>query len=128
MLVLIWSKEKSVKEELIKAYWVLYFDEKAFKPEGVAKNLVYLFKKANLTDLTSLEELILAILKWNTSLEDKELDKKQDMFYFNPKTLDKVWEVFTASAISSDPNSKHAMRAALTILRICYSHVTTIFS
>jgi len=128
MLVLIWSKEKSVKEELIKAYWVLYFDEKAFKPEGVAKNLVYLFKKANLTDLTSLEELLLAILKWNTSLEDKELDKKQDMFYFNQKTLDKVWEVFTASAISSDPNSKHAMRAALTILRISSSHVTTIFS
>lgn len=39
----------------------MYLDEKAFKPEGVAKNLVYLFKKANLTDLTSLEELTVAI-------------------------------------------------------------------
>lgn len=76
MLVLIWSKEKHIKEELIKAYWVLYLDEKAFKPEAVAKNLVYLFKKASLTDLTSLEELLLSILKWNSNLEDKELEKK----------------------------------------------------
>ncbi|KAL4444819.1 hypothetical protein ABPG74_016027 [Tetrahymena malaccensis] len=128
MLVLIWSREKLVKEELIKAYWILYLDEKAFKPEGVAKNLVYLFKKANLTDLTSLEELLIAIQKWNQTIEEKERDKKQDMFYISNKTFDKIWDIFTTSVIQNDANSKYSMRAALTILRISSQNNRTIFS
>ncbi len=40
MAVLIWSKEKSVKEELIKAYWVLYLDDKTMDSIDIAKNLI----------------------------------------------------------------------------------------
>lgn len=125
MLVLIWSREKSVKEELLKAYWALYLDEKVFKAEGVARNLAFLFKKATLTDLTSLEELVINIQRWNESLEEKEREKKQDYFYLSAKTLDKVWEIFTSTVIhSQEPNSKYAMRAAFSVLRIASAHTT----
>lgn len=101
----------------------LYLDEKQFKAEGVAKNLVFLFKRANLTDLTSLEELLLTVQRWNESLEEKEREKKSDMYYLSTKTFDRVWEIFTSSVIhSNEANSKYAMRAAFTVLRICSAH------
>jgi hypothetical protein len=58
MLVLIWSKEKNIKEELMRAYWSLYIDENEHESEGVAINLIKLFKNATLTETTSLEELL----------------------------------------------------------------------
>lgn len=111
-------------------YQALYFDEKSFRYEGVAKNLVYLFKKANLTDLTSLEEMLLVIFRWNSLLDEKEREKKQNMFYFSNKTLDMIWEIFssTAQIASTDLSAKSAMRASLTILRIAASVNTTIFT
>lgn len=50
------------------------------------------------------------------------------MFYISNKTYDKIWEIFTSSVISSDANSKYAMRAALTILRISSQHNKGIFT
>lgn len=32
MQSLIWNKEKSIREELLKTYWQLFFDDKEFKP------------------------------------------------------------------------------------------------
>ena len=58
MLALVWSKEKQIKEEVIKAYWNLYLDESEYKIEGVANNIIELFEKAALTELISLEELL----------------------------------------------------------------------
>jgi hypothetical protein len=62
---LIWSKEKNVKEDLIKSYWSLFLDSRALGAEKVAQNLVRLYQEANLTERTSLEEMILFILNWD---------------------------------------------------------------
>lgn len=32
MLVLIWSRERSIKDELVKSYWTLFFDDKVQTP------------------------------------------------------------------------------------------------
>ena len=53
MQSLVWSKEKTIKEELLKNHWL-----KEFTPKVVGKNLINLFKNANLTQLTSLEILV----------------------------------------------------------------------
>lgn len=65
MLNLIWSREKTVKEKMIEAYYYLYFDEKRFKNEEIAKNVIELFSYADLTSKTSLEELVINILLWD---------------------------------------------------------------
>lgn len=40
MLSLIWSKEKTIQEEVQKTYWVLYLDIPSFTPQQVAQNLI----------------------------------------------------------------------------------------
>lgn len=55
-----------MKEELIKTYWTLFFDEQKLKRDGVANNLIKLFKDATLTEITSLEELLIQIINWDS--------------------------------------------------------------
>ena len=82
MQSLIWNKEKAVKEELLKTYWVLFFDDKEFKPQGVGKNLIELFKNANLTQLTSLEEIVVSFLTYSSQAQegDKKKEKGQGIY------------------------------------------------
>lgn len=80
MLMLIWNKEKSVKDQLLQAYWTLFLDDKVFKHDGVAKNLISLYKNANLTEKTSLDELLTYVMKW------KDLDVKENK---DKKVVDK---------------------------------------
>ena len=102
MLSLIWSKEKNIKERVIEAYWVLFFDEKKYKAEGVAKNMIQLFKNATLSDKTSLEELLKSIVLWDDNLEDKEKEKKKGAFYFRRVVYDNLWEIFHSNIDQED--------------------------
>ena len=40
VLNLIWSKEKQIKEKVIETFWVLYFDDRKFKAEIIAQNII----------------------------------------------------------------------------------------
>ena len=62
MLALIWSKERNVQIELILAFWHLFLNPEVFTTERQAYNLIGLFKGATLSELTSLEELIMHVL------------------------------------------------------------------
>ncbi|EGR27594.1 hypothetical protein IMG5_193940 [Ichthyophthirius multifiliis] len=127
MLVLIWNKEKHIKDELMKAYWNLYMDESQYKPEGVAINLIKLFQKASLNELTSLEELIIQIQKDENENEEKNL--KNNQFYISQKTLEKIWEIFLQSQNTLNNNNNQQIqiekneisRASIRILRISSS-------
>lgn len=44
MKALIWVKEKQIKEEVLRAYWMLFLDDQQYGHPGVAKNLLYLFQ------------------------------------------------------------------------------------
>jgi condensin complex subunit 1 len=50
MLVLVWSKDKSVKDEVISSYWNLFMDRKEFKSKKIAENLISLLNDTNLTE------------------------------------------------------------------------------
>ena len=65
MQSLVWSKEKTIKEELLKTYWQLFFEPKEFTPKVVGKNLINLFKNANLTQLTQLEEILVNFMTYD---------------------------------------------------------------
>jgi condensin complex subunit 1 len=58
MLNLIWSKEKSVKEEVILAYYTLYLNQQEQPANKIAKNLINIMMDSDLTEATSLEEVI----------------------------------------------------------------------
>ena len=44
MQPLIFHKEKGVKEELIRAYWTLFFDDTQYSQKDIASHLIKLFK------------------------------------------------------------------------------------
>ena len=56
LIVLIWSKDKAIKEEVILTYWSLYIDYK--DNNKVAWNIINLLKDLNISELTSIEELL----------------------------------------------------------------------
>lgn len=129
MLVLIWSKERAITEELLRAYWQLYFDCEAYTTEKVAGNLIHLYNRANLTEKTSLEELISYVL--SPATDDKE-KKMKDMFYFPEAVFKILWNIFLVgfqnmeklAGDDSDPKAKEerlSVRSALEILRTVYS-------
>jgi condensin complex subunit 1 len=129
MLVLIWSKEKTIIEELFRAYWQLYFDTDRYSPEKVAGNLIHLYNRANLTEKTSLEEIILYILSPATDEKDK---KMKDMFYFPDAVFKILWNIFLVGFQNMEKNvidendpryreERQSVRSALEILRNVYS-------
>ncbi|XP_032230454.1 condensin complex subunit 1 [Nematostella vectensis] len=67
MLVLIWSRDAAVKEAVVEAYKGLYLDPPAqnarAKMSLIAKNLTSLTQGASVGDLTSLEELMVELMK-----------------------------------------------------------------
>ncbi|CAG0901703.1 unnamed protein product [Darwinula stevensoni] len=85
MLNLVWSKEKSIQEAVLKAYRTLYFEEKEGKSARsnagkVVSHLIKLASSANLGELVSLENLIV------------ELVRAGDI---NKQMLQILWERFT---------------------------------
>lgn len=102
---------------MIEAYFFLYFDDKKFKVEGVARNMISLFREANLTDKTSLEELCVNILLWDEKLDIKDQEKKKGLFYFDRGVFKYLWENFTKSLDYDE--ERPTMRACLTIFAFC---------
>ena len=120
MLVLIWSKDKAIKEEVLKSYWQLIFDPKEFEARTIAINLITLLNESTLTEATSLEELLNFLLDWNNQIEEREKDKKKDMFQIPANVYKNFWEIFILGL--KDPvNSRKETRASLQLLRICCS-------
>lgn len=50
MIVLVWSKDRSIKEEVLSTYWSLYMNSKELKAKGIAKNLISLMVDTNITE------------------------------------------------------------------------------
>ena len=120
MLVLIWSKDKVIKEEVLKAYWQLFFDPKEFDSSSISYNLIHLLNESNLTEATSLEELLNFMIDWNNLIEEKDREKKKDLYQISPQVYIKLWETFTKGLTETHRN-RNEMRASLQILRICFS-------
>ena len=93
MLVLVWSKEKTILEELLKAYWKLYFDPKAFSSEQISWNLINIYTASNLTEKTSLEELMLTVLDQPDDMKDR---KMREEFTFHGPVFKILWNIFLA--------------------------------
>lgn len=120
MLVLIWSKDKTIKEEVVKAYFQLFFDPKEYDSFQISSNIISLLNESNLTEATSLEELLSFMIDWNNQIEEKDKEKKRDLYQISPNVYKNLWETFTKGLNEPFPNKKE-MRAALQILRICFS-------
>lgn len=70
--MLIWTRDKSIKEELLSCYWSLFLDEKSLGgSKAVSANLIKLFKDATLTERISLEEMLNYFINWNNLEENK---------------------------------------------------------
>ena len=130
MLVLIWSKEKSIVEELLRAYWKLYFDPKSLNPEKIAWNLINLFSNSNLTEKTSLEEILVVILDDTKQISEND-KKNKEIFMINHSVFKFLWNIFLAgfqnlekrNIEENDIKSKQDLanvRSSLEILRIAY--------
>ncbi len=140
MLVLIWCKEKSVREELLKTYWQLYINEYEFKSEQVAWNLINIFNTSSLAEITSLEELLYVYLDQPLQVEDQ--NKKKEIYTIHPPVFRKLWDVFIQGLQANNFEMKlpqgrdktqtridrRSMRSALQILRIAYSKDKDLFS
>jgi len=129
MLVLIWSKERNIIEELLNAYWQLYFDADTYSPERVAGNLIHLYNRSNLTERTSLEEVLSFVL--DEKSDDEKEAKLKEAFNFPDSVFKILWNIFLvgfqnmekSSPEENDPKAKEerqAVRSALQILRTVY--------
>ncbi|KRX03620.1 Armadillo-type fold [Pseudocohnilembus persalinus] len=130
MMVLIWSKEKTIKDEFVRAYWTLFLDEKEFSRAQIAQNLIYLFQESTLAEMTSLEELLKYVIEWNSNLEEKEKDKKRNLYYIHSEVLQIIWQKFQnqIERLSSSNSDHKILRSSLIILRICCPLKKKIFS
>lgn len=129
MLVLIWSKERGIIEELLRAYWQLYFDYEAYSTEKVAGNLIHLYNRSNLTEKTSLEELLSFVVD---TTDDEKDTKLREAFAFPDSVFKILWNIFLVGfqnmektiTDETDPKVKEerqAVRSALQILRTVYN-------
>lgn len=121
MLVLIWSKDKLIKEEVLKAYFQLFFDPKEYDSLQISSNIIALLNESNLTEATSLEELLSFMIDWNNQIEEKDKEKKRDLYQISPNVYKNLWETFNKGLNEPPLSNKKEMRAALQILRICFS-------
>ena len=128
MMVLIWTKDKPVKEELLKSYWLLYFDPNEFSSKQIALNMIKLLMESTLTEATSLEELLNYMLDWNSNIDEKEKDKdkKKDLFNISSSVFQALWDTFLNGLNGSV--SKGETRCALQLFRICQNRNKDIIS
>ncbi|XP_022328669.2 condensin complex subunit 1-like isoform X1 [Crassostrea virginica] len=102
MLHLIWSRESSVKEAVVSAYKRLYLNPQGgnqrSKAFSIVKNLSALLSGANLGDLTSLEGLVVELMK------SGEIDQS---------VIQMLWERF---AMKVPNTSMEESRAAITLI------------
>lgn len=71
--MLVFSKEKGVKEEVLHCFSVLHLTDQS--PTVVAENLIALFKGANLQEATCLEEIIENLIENQKVKEESGIDR-----------------------------------------------------
>ena len=86
MLVLIWSKEKTVVNEVIKTYWSLFLDKELFTNKVIAENLVMLLNRSTLSESTSLEEMLNSVTGKEVQYEEENNKKSVIHFEIGPVT------------------------------------------
>ena len=127
MLSLVWSKEKAVKEELINTFFLLYLNDKEYELSEISSTLVSLAINSTLSEMTSLEELLLHIIDWNSKIDSKEAEKKKNMYYFPAGVYPILWDKFSQGLQSQNAEDIPQYRAALQILRIAFARNIQIF-
>ncbi|KAK7496786.1 hypothetical protein BaRGS_00011995 [Batillaria attramentaria] len=102
MLVLIWSKEQSVKDAVVAAYKRLYLESTSgsqrTRAVTIVKNLSQLIYGASCGDLTSLEALMAQLMQAGE---------------ISPQVIQVLWERFTMKIPDTAPNES---RAALLLI------------
>ena len=121
MLVLIWSKEKTIQEELLKAYWSLYLNDKEFDHKVIGKKLVHLLNNSTISEATSLEELLSHIIDWDHKIEEKDKEKKKGIYYIKDGVFKGLWEIFVHGLKKPADKDRLDARSALQILRITFN-------
>jgi condensin complex subunit 1 len=121
MLVLIWSKEKTIQEELLKAYWSLYLNDKEFEHRVISKKLVNLLNSSTISEATSLEELLCHIIDWDHKIEEKDKEKKKGIYYIKEGVFKGLWEIFVHGLKKPADKDRLDARSALQILRITFN-------
>ncbi|KAL4489279.1 hypothetical protein ABPG72_006343 [Tetrahymena utriculariae] len=141
MIVLIWSKEKAVKEEVMQTYWSIYMNNKEQKPQRIAKNLINLMIDTNITEASSFEELLLSMMDTHKISQEELKSQNLKAYPIQDQVFAEVWEIFTKNfrrLCEADPNrerteqesleyekelilQKKEMRSAIQILRIISS-------
>jgi condensin complex subunit 1 len=121
MLVLIWSKEKTIQEELLKAYWSLYLNDKEFEHRAISKKLVNLLNSSTISEATSLEELLCHIIDWDHKIEEKDKEKKKGIYYIKEGVFKGLWEIFVHGLKKPADRDRLDARSALQILRITFN-------
>lgn len=116
---------------MLKAYWRLYFDPRAFSSEQIAWNLINLYSSGSLTERTSIEELILTVLDKPIEEKDPNASLKEDRT-FHTNVFKILWNIFLAGyqrmekltipeETDISPKDKESTRTALILLRIANS-------
>jgi hypothetical protein len=106
--MLVFSKEKGVKEEVLHCFAVLHLLEQP--PNKVAESLITLFKGASLQDITCLEEII-------ESLIDDA--KKNDEVRIDREVYRYLWDTFIKSLRNN--NNEEDRVACIAILRVAFN-------
>ena len=105
--MLVFSKEKGVKEEVLHCFSVLHLNDQP--ANHVAENLIGLFKGANLQDITCLEEIIESLIEDSKKKEESQIDREVYRY---------LWDTFIRSLRT---NSREEDRTAcISLLRVAF--------
>lgn len=63
ILVLIWSKEKIIKTEVLNTFYEIFMNDRIIKRERICKNLIEIVKISNLTEKVSIEEILKCMME-----------------------------------------------------------------
>lgn len=99
MLLLIWSQEEIIKEEVLNTYWQVYMQPDKFKEQDISGNLINLLCGTTLSQQHSFEELILSILKkkqFNKKDAPGSRTKIKDISQFFKNIFKFSWDFFLA--------------------------------
>lgn len=63
ILVLIWSKEKIIKTEVLNTFYEIFMNDRIIKKDRICKNLIEIVKISNLTEKVSIEEILRCMME-----------------------------------------------------------------